>query len=198
MAKSFSEFANTIIIALEELKIPYAIGGSVASSAYGAYRTTNDIDISIQMPMEQAEAFINTMVGLGYYAYIDAILDAFIWKTPFNVIDSTSGLKVDFFLVAPTPLEQSVLLRSRRVVYDSTTGNSAVLYSPEDVILYKLQYFAEGKMPKHPRDMLTMLEVRQNSIDLEYISAWASQLGLEAIWNEILDEYHERINKKSK
>lgn len=169
------------------LKVPYAIGGSVASSAYGAYRATNDIDISIKMPFSDAESFIAAFTALGYYVYIDAILDAVIWRIPFNVIDSESGLKVDFFLVESAPLEQSVFEPSRVVPYDRETGAKAVMYSPEDVIVYKLKYFAEGKMPKHPRDMLAMLEMHHNTIDLEYITHWANETG---------EEHHLRMNKK--
>lgn len=66
MARNFYEFASSIIATLEALEIQYAIGGSVASSAYGAYRSTNDIDISIELPLSESERFINAFTALGY------------------------------------------------------------------------------------------------------------------------------------
>lgn len=195
MAKTFQEFASNILATLEGLNIRYAIGGSVASSAYGAYRSTNDIDISIEMPLSESERFIKAFTALGYYVYIDAILDAAIWHTPFNVIDAESGYKADFFLVEPTPLQVSLFERTQLVPYDAESGAAAIMYSIEDVIVYKLKYFAEGKMPKHPRDILAMLEMHHAAIDLEYISNWASETGVLEIWNEILEEHYQRMSK---
>lgn len=195
MANSFQEFTRSILKTLQQLEIPYAIGGSVASSAYGAYRTTNDIDISIKLDLADSEKFIKAFTALGYYVYIDAILDAVIWQTPFNVIDASSGYKVDFFLVGTSPLEKSVFERVQVVAFDRETGDQAVLYSPEDVIIYKLKYFQEGRMPKHPRDILAILETHRQTIDLEYISYWASETGVEAVWSEILEEYHRRLGE---
>lgn len=186
---------RSILAVLQELNTPYAIGGSVASSAYGAYRTTNDIAISIKMDLADSEKFIRALTALGYYVHIDAILDAVIWQTPFNVIDAASGLKVDFFLVGKSPLETSVFERVRTVPIDWESGEEAVMYSPEDVIIYKLKYFNEGRMPKHPRDILAMLETHQQTIDLDYISYWASETGVEAVWVEILNEYHRRLSE---
>jgi hypothetical protein len=39
---------------LEELRIPYVIGGSMASTAYGRIRTTMDVDIVVDLKLEQA------------------------------------------------------------------------------------------------------------------------------------------------
>lgn len=195
MTKPIREFIRTIIDLLEAQEIPYAIGGSIASSAYGELRATNDVDISIIIPDEKKAPFVNAIRELGYYVDWDAILDAIIWKTPFNVIDVASNLKVDFFLVTPTPLEESLLQRTRRVPYDPSTGATAVFYSPEDVILYKLIWYREGRMPKHPKDILAILKRRHGRIDLEYISKWAREMGTEEFWNEILDEYNAGLGK---
>lgn len=195
MPRTIREFTRSIIELLESQNIRYAIGGSVASSAYGKYRLTNDVDISVVLEKEQFEPLVKAIEALGYYVTWDSILDAMIWHTPFNVIDAKSNLKVDFFLVEPTPLEQSILARARRVMLDESNQTSAMLYSPEDVIIYKLKYFKEGQMPKHPSDILAMLEAREDKLDLDYIAAWAEQSGTLEIWNEILEEHQERLSK---
>lgn len=196
MPKPIREFIRTIIDLLESQEIPYAIGGSIASSAYGELRATNDIDISIMLPDEKKAPFVHAIRELGYYVDWDAILHAIIWKTSFNVIDVASNLKVDFFLITPTPIEESLLQRARRVIYDPGTSATAVFYSPEDVILYKLLWYREGRMPKHPKDILAILKRRQDRIDLEYISKWAKEMGTENLWNEILDEYNAGLGEK--
>lgn len=126
---------------------------------------------------------------------MDAILDAFIWHTPFNVIDAQSGYKADFFLVEPTPLQVSLFERTQLVPHGTESDAEAIMYSMEDVIVYKLKYFQEGKMPKHPRDILAMLDIHHQTIDFEYIAYWANETGVIDIWNEILEEHQERMSK---
>jgi len=64
-----------------------------------------------------------------------------------------------------------------------------VIYAPEDVIVYKLKYYLEGRMPKHLRDIAAMLVVQGDALDYEYIAEWAGQIGAAEIWSEILAEY---------
>ena len=40
---------------LERLGVPYHIGGSVASSVYGAARATVDVDLVAELPLEHVE-----------------------------------------------------------------------------------------------------------------------------------------------
>jgi hypothetical protein len=188
-SKTYQEFAASIIETLESLGLQYAIGGSFASSTYGEARTTMDIDISIVLPESEMQRLVEAIQRLGYYVFLDSIVDAMIQNMPFNIIDATSGYKADIFLVAPTPLDQSVLARSRRIVYDTTTNATAVLYSPEDVIIYKLKYFLMGRSQKHLRDIGAILIVQGTTLDYDYIAHWAQQVGATEVWNQLLAEY---------
>lgn len=178
-----------MIETLESLGLQYAIGGSFASSTYGEARTTMDIDISIVLSESDVNRFVIAIQKLGYYVFHDAIVDAMIQNMPFNVIDASSGYKADMFLVKPTPLEQSILARSRRVVYDTATNATAVLYSPEDVIIYKLKYFLIGRSQKHLRDIGAILAVQGATLDYDYIARWAQEIGATEVWNQLLAEY---------
>lgn len=191
-SKSYREFATSIIETLESLGIEYAIGSSFASSAYGEARTTADIDISIVLPLSETRHFVDAIQKLGYYVSLDVILDAMTNKVPFNVIDATSGYKADLFSVEPTPLEQSVLTRRRRVVYDPTTNASAMLYSPEDVIISKLKYYLLGQSQKHLRDIAALLVVQGTSLDYAYVARWVKEIGTLDVWEQLLAEYRQR------
>jgi hypothetical protein len=114
---------------------------------------------------------------------------------PFNIIDSESGYKADMFLVEPTPLEHAVMSRRQRVIYDPSSGASAMLYSPEDVIIYKLKYYLEGQMEKHPRDIAAILVTRGETLDYDYIGYWAKEIGAQEVWNKVLAEYRRRLGK---
>ncbi len=197
MNQPYNDFASTIIHLLEALEIDYAIGGSFASSLYGESRSSVDIDISVIIPKEKFEPVVQAVEKLGYYVTWDSILDAMIWKTPFNIIDSSTGFKADLFLVEPaTPLEQSIFQRRQRRIYDPLSGNSAILYSPEDVIIYKLKWYLEGKMEKHPRDIVSMMLVLKDSLDFEYLEFWVNEIGAQEVWTKILQDYHRRLGIK--
>ncbi len=195
-SSSYLAFVDSIITSLESLEITYAIGGSFASSIYGEPRPTVDIDISLVLPFADAPRFVKAIEKFGFYIFLEGILDALVERTPFNIIDAESGYKADMFLVENTPLEQSILERRRRAVYNPQTLAEAWLYSPEDVIIYKLKYYLEGQMPKHPRDILAMLMVRGQEMDHKYIAYWAKQISAEQVWNELLEQYRRMTGGK--
>ena len=56
--RDFDEFLCSIITTLESLGFHYAIGGSVASSRYGEPRSTFDVDISVRLPLEEANRLV--------------------------------------------------------------------------------------------------------------------------------------------
>lgn len=194
-ARDYRSFARSIIEVLESLGFTYMIGGSFASMYYSEPRTTVDLDVAIALPLEEAGRFVQAFEGLGYYVFHDAIIDAAIFGQPFNVIDAESGYKADFFLIGPTDLEQSALDRRRREVYDKATGAETYFYSPEDVIIYKLKYYMAGRSQKHLRDIAAMLVVQGDVLDFDYIAHWTSQIGASEVWQQLLAEYHRRMQQ---
>ena len=188
----FRSFLRSVIRVLEDLKLTYAIGGSVASSAYGEARSTHDVDISVVLPVDQVLPFTEAFQALGYYVFLDAVLDAIIGRQMFNIIDARSGYKADIFPVdpdTPTFQEGQVLQRRRRGIYDVFSGAEAVLFSPEDVIIYKLKYYLEGRMTKHLRDIGAMLAAQGDALDYVYTAEWAERIGAGEVWATILAAY---------
>ena len=188
----FNAFLHSVVETLEQLGLTYGIGGSVASSVYGEARSTRDVDISVALPIDQVLSFTAAFESFGYYVSLDAVLDAVIARQPFNIIDARRGYKADIFPIdpdAPTPHERAVLERLRRQVYDESDGAEAVMVSPEDVIIYKLKYYLEGRMPKHLRDIGAMLAMQGEVLDSDYIAEWVGRIGAAEIWTEILAEY---------
>lgn len=51
--RTAAEAFQTLLAALDKLEVPYAVGGSVASSVYGNYRFTNDVDLVVALREEQ-------------------------------------------------------------------------------------------------------------------------------------------------
>lgn len=195
-SKSYREFAASIIQILEALNITYAIGGSFASIAYGEARTTADIDISLDLSAADVRRLEEAIQKLDYYISSDAIHDAIANRTSFNVIDGESGYKADLFIMESTALAKSALARRRRVAYDSTANASAILYSPEDVIVYKLKYYLQGQSQKHLRDIAAILIVQGNQLDYEYVGRWADEIAALDVWNQLFSEYTQKSSRK--
>ena len=94
------------------LAIPYMVGGSLASSIHGIFRSTNDIDIVADVREEHIIPLVAELAG-DFHADPDAMRDALRHGRPFNVIHFASGYKFDIFPAAGNPYFETQLERSR-------------------------------------------------------------------------------------
>jgi hypothetical protein len=49
-----------------------------------------------------------------------------------------------------------------------------------------LDFFRQGESEKHLRDIASILKIRGDRLDLDYISIWVSAHGLDEVWAELL------------
>ncbi len=92
LAKTF----ELLTAALDSLALPFAVVGSVASSARGSYRATEDIDILARILPDQA-ASLAQVLGKDWYADAEQIRGALIAGRAFNLIYIPYSQKVDVF-----------------------------------------------------------------------------------------------------
>ena len=78
--------------ALDDLKINYAIGGSIASSVYGKVRFTQDADITVAPFSGKAEQLYNVLRE-SFYISEDAMYQAVSNRDSFNIIHLKSAFK---------------------------------------------------------------------------------------------------------
>ena len=84
---------------LDRLHITYMVVGSIASSAYGEPRSTQDIDIVIDVTPQQIQQLCTAFSPADFYVSVEAALSA--TRRPgsqFNVLDPSSGTKIDFMI----------------------------------------------------------------------------------------------------
>lgn len=169
--------------------VPYRIVGSMASMAYGEARFTNDIDILVDLREDQAEAIALEFPAPDYYVSIPAIRDAVRQRHQFNIIHLNSGLKIDVIQRKNTEFSNADISHGQRLksegCYDAWFG------SPENVLLMKLRYYQEGGSEKHLRDIASLLLIQEAAIDREYISKWATILGVAGEWQMVCDRLQE-------
>jgi hypothetical protein len=171
---------------LNDLEIPYAITGSLASTYYGEMRTTNDVDIVADVPPWKIAELASKFPPPDFYVSDDAIRQAIAQRGQFNIIHPASGYKVDVILPKDSQHDQLQLARAQPTV--ARPGKEVLFASPEDVIIKKLESYDEGGSDKHLRDIASMLKVSGARIDRQYITDWSARLGLSEIWTLILEK----------
>jgi hypothetical protein len=174
------ELLETVARKLDRLGLRYLVTGSIASSAYGEPRFTNDIDIVVELPEAKVAALCAAFPAPEYYVSRDAATVAARDRRLFNIIHPESGFKVDVIVPPDSDFEASRWARRRALPVSPSCD--VYFAAPEDVILKKLHYFREGGSQKHVRDIVSVLRIRGGDIDRAYLENWVRQLGLETEW----------------
>ena len=184
-----TEVTFLVVDIFERLAIPYFIGGSVASTAYGIARSTLDSDIVADLRADHVAEFLELVVG-EFYVSPTAAVDAIAFRSSFNLIHLRSAFKIDIFVAKDRPFERAQFARSSNQLLDSESGRVANFASAEDIILAKLEWYRQGgeQSDRQWQDMLGIVAVQGDLLDWEYMQSMAKtlQVGdlLERLWME--------------
>jgi hypothetical protein len=180
-----NELLRYTIRALHEPGIAYLIGGSLASSAYGEPRLTNDIDLVADVRLSHLAGLMAKFPMDDFRLDGEAVKGAISRKGPLNIIHPSSGYKVDVFVARGDAFSQSQFARGR--ILRLPDGEEAEFASPEDVILNKLIYWKMGQSERQVNDIPGMLRVQGDRLDRDYIRGWAARLGVGKAWEMVLE-----------
>ncbi len=169
---------------LERMKVKYLVVGSIASIAYGEARYTQDIDIIAAFEMRHIDELLTSFPPDEFYLSESAIRDAIRTSFQFNAIHPGSGNKIDFILPRGDQWASVQMSRGRPVRL--FPDRDVMIAAPEDVILGKLWYFAEGGGDRHLRDIAGILRVTGDGVNREEVERWATKLGYLEIWQQIV------------
>jgi hypothetical protein len=185
----FEDFLKIMLSVLENAGIEYMIGGAVAVWPWGEPRSTQDIDLVIHLGLEQINALSKELEKVNIYLPPDIILEN-LYETrvdlPINAIHGASGYKAEMFLLREgDELRKIAFQRRVKVDFGSEIGE-VFIHSPEDLIIYKMLYYSLSQQTKHIRDIGSIIRIRGNELDYDYINKWAAEKQLVPIWQEIL------------
>ncbi len=175
------ELLRYLVDTLDSLSIDYMIVGSHASIYYGEPRFTQDVDIVVELTPARLPALLERFPPSDFYVSDDAARAAIAERGQFNIVHGGSGVKIDVFIGKDTEYDRLRFVRRHRLPL--VPGRDAYFARPEDVILYKLLYFRQGRSDRHLRDISGMLAVSGPDLDLDYIAHWAGHLGLVDLWD---------------
>jgi len=170
---------------LDGLGIAYAIGGSLASSTYGAVRFTEDADVTVEPFDERAEELFQSLKA-DYYISKEAMYQALRRRSSFNVIHLESAFKIDVFIRGDSAYDKQVMSRRKATRLSDSLDKQFLVVSPEDIILLKLQWYQAGGRSSQRQwdDVLGVLKIRAGTLDFAYMKKWASLLQV----NDLLEE----------
>ena len=167
-----------IVEALDGVGIPYMLTGSLASSLQGEPRASHDVDLVIDIAPGDVARVTRALSAPGVYLDEDAVSAATRRRAMFNLIDSSSGDKADFWLLTDDPFDRERFARRMRV---EALGLEVNVSAPEDTILMKLRWSAKaGGSEKQLNDALRVYELQAGSLDEGYLDKWAARLEVAA------------------
>lgn len=170
---------------LERAGIRYAVTGSVAGSAYGEPRMTNDVDIVVDIEPNAAAAMEACFPPSDFYCPPEEVIAVEARRSHrghFNVIHHDSGFKADIYPKGSDALQEWALASARRIDVD---GSSVSIAPPEYVIVRKLEYYREGGSQKHVDDIAGIVRALGDLLDATLVEKNAARLGLDEAWRSL-------------
>ncbi len=157
----------------------------MASAYHGAGRATMDIDLVIDPTRKQLEGLVERVLTAGLYVSAAAAREAFEHRSMFNVIDTSSGWKVDLILKKPRPFSELEFERRMPVEYE---GRQLRVATVEDVIIAKLEWASLGGSARQIEDVAALLRVQGDAMDHAYLDRWVADLGLDVQRRQAMDQ----------
>jgi hypothetical protein len=186
-----AEGFTRLLAALDRLEIPYAVGGSAASSEHGIPRTTFDIDVVADLHPELVEEFAEVLAP-DFYADAEMMRRALARGRAFNVIHYSSAYKFDVFPLGKDEYSRTEFAR-RALIELHPFGPEPIeclVASAEDTILRKLEWYRAGgeTSERQWNDLRGVMKVTGARLDREYLHRWAPFLKVEDLLEQLLAE----------
>ena len=120
----------------------------------------------------------------------DAAQDAIARRSMFKVVQLARMLKVDIYVLTSRSFDRESFRRRAQVrLDDRESARGYLLDTPEDTILHKLEWYRAGGEVSERQwsDVIGVLQVQLGALDLDYLSRWASELGVADLLERALD-----------
>ena len=169
---------------LRAATVAYMISGSVAAAFYGEPRLTNDLDVVIFADAGDAPRIEAAFPADEFYCPPSDVLRFELAREQrghFNLIHHATGYKADVYPSGGEALHHW----ARSLVRHLEIGGVPITIAPpEYVMVRKLQFYREGRSPKHLRDISGMLVGLGPNWDRTALVTLIREHGLEREWGE--------------
>ncbi len=182
-----SEVTLSVVDVLDELRVRYLIGGSLASTIHGTPRATLDADLLADIKLEHIKQFYEKL-SRDFYISEEDMRNAFARKASFNLVHLTTLFKIDIFLPKSRLFDEQQFENRALYVVAENPERSAYVASAEDTILAKLEWYRLGNeiSERQWRDVIGVFKVQGENLDLEYVRRTAAELGVLDLLNRLI------------
>jgi hypothetical protein len=179
-----------VIAALDALDIPYAIGGSFASSVHGYPRQTHDADLSVEPFPDRVDEFVARFPQAEYYTDAGMVRDAHARRASFNILHLLTMFKVDVFVRKDRPFEVELMRRRAPAFAFGQDMGPYQTVTAEDSILLKLEWYRIGNeiSDRQWGDIQGVMRTQADRLDLAYLHKWADEIGVSDLLAKALAE----------
>ncbi len=159
---------SKVLIALNELRIPYMIVGALSSNMYGEPRLTDDADLVLELGNTPISALVSK---LGSDFRLDSQLgfETITGSSRYHITHVESEFLIELFQLTDDPHNQSRFARRKGILFAEVPAS---VQSVEDVIIQKLRWYKRGNRLKDIEDARNVVDTQRGKLDLEYIRHW--------------------------
>ena len=184
------QITQRIVQELEDLKIRYYVGGSLASSLHGIPRATQDVDIIADIALHHIPK-LESAFEAEFYIDGDMIKEAIQRHKSFNLIHYETMFKVDIFIPKLDIAGQEEMERRQQYQVSDSPQQLLYLASAEDIILNKLKWFqmGGGVSERQWNDVLGVMQIQHTKLDRSYLERSAQQRGIADLLQKAFNEF---------
>ena len=166
---------------LERAGINFMLSGSFAMAYYSQPRMTRDLDFVVELNSASGPTVYEVFKD-SYYVSKEAIDEAILHESIFNLIHMESIIKVDFIIRKNREYRLAEFKRRKQItIADFTT----YIVSIEDLIISKLIWMEDPGSELQKNDVKALLSVDH---DREYLQDWVSKLKLTSTLEQLRHE----------
>lgn len=164
---------GAVLDALQAVRIPFMIVGSLATNFHGVPRSTRDADFVIQLPPGALSA-LRERLAPPLRLDPQAAFEGVTGTTRHLVEAAGTAFTVELFELTDDPHDVARFERRQQVrVFD----RSAFVATAEDTIITKLRWARQGGRAKDVDDTRNVIAVQGDSLDWAYVESWCRQHG---------------------
>ena len=171
---------------LDQLRVEWLTGGSLASSVHGEPRATQDVDMVVALRPRHVKPLWEAL-RRDYYVDVDEMRAAARAAASFNAVHFASAIKVDFFVAGDDPFEGERLANRQRI---ETPGGAIYVDTAEHTLLRKLEWYRRGgeASERQWRDVQAIARIQGDRLDRDRLAFWADRLGVMDLLQRVLME----------
>ncbi len=171
MENTFAKALKKITNVLNEEEINYMIVGGFAVSFHNRARTTNDIDLILQIYPHHVKLILKHFPE--WQGFEESFMESAKNGILFNLTDFETGIRYDFMTYKDSDYNWTAFERRQEVEF---FGIKCYISTKEDLIISKLKWYNITPSEKQMEDLKFL--VLDKELNKEYLKIWCTRLNV--------------------